>query len=188
MDIDKNGILSKAEVKSCLLASGFDKKFVKKFLSTFDADGDGNITEDEYLRVVCTVPRREKQLAFWKSVFDDVDKDKSGKISCSELMILLKDMNFDCKLSELQEWGGATVIIDKIGCVNKANGIFSDVAAYILLTADPKKKLAAAIEKVVTELTRPKIISPDDSKLITLSDPISRARMVSQKYIKWMPH
>ncbi|KAL7059188.1 hypothetical protein AAHC03_013649 [Spirometra sp. Aus1] len=104
MDIDKNGILSKAEVKSCLLASGFDKKFVKKFLSTFDADGDGNITEDEYLRVVCTVPRREKQLAFWKSVFDDVDKDKSGKISCSELMILLKDMNFDCKLSELQEW------------------------------------------------------------------------------------
>ncbi|VDL80985.1 unnamed protein product [Schistocephalus solidus] len=135
MDIDKNGILSKEEVKSCLRASGFDKKFIKitrlichastaflrtsetriltygrylsflqKFLATFDANGDGNITEEEYLRVVCTVPRKEKELAFWKSVFDDVDKDKSGKISCSELMSLLKDMNFDCKLSELQEW------------------------------------------------------------------------------------
>ncbi|VDN11137.1 unnamed protein product [Dibothriocephalus latus] len=104
MDIDKNGILSKEEVKSCLRASGFDKKFIKKFLAVFDANGDGNITEEEYLRVVCTVPQREKAEAFWKSVFDDVDKDKSGKISCPELMTLLKDMNFDCKLCELQEW------------------------------------------------------------------------------------
>ncbi|BHF61667.1 hypothetical protein SprV_0100464200 [Sparganum proliferum] len=72
--------------------------------------------------------------------------------------------------------GGATVIMDRIDYVNKANEIFSDVAAYTPLAEDPTKKQAAAIKKKVTELARLKVISPDDSKLMTLSDPhIARA-------------
>ncbi|BHF63008.1 hypothetical protein SprV_0200599700 [Sparganum proliferum] len=72
--------------------------------------------------------------------------------------------------------GGATVIMDRIDYVNKANGIFSDLAAYTLLAEDPTKKQAAAIKKKVNELVRLKVISPDDSKLMTLSDPhVARA-------------
>ncbi|BHF67107.1 hypothetical protein SprV_0301013100 [Sparganum proliferum] len=43
--------------------------------------------------------------------------------------------------------GGATVIMDRIDYVNKANEIFSDVAAYTPLAEDPTKKQAAAIKK-----------------------------------------
>ncbi|VDL61119.1 unnamed protein product [Hymenolepis diminuta] len=109
MDIDHSGVLSKAEVKQCLGTAGFDKKFIKKFMKKFDADGDGKITEEEYLRVVCNLPEQDlnycaHRMAFWRNVFDDVDKDKSGRISCVELHGLLKDMDFPVELAELQTW------------------------------------------------------------------------------------
>nr|VZI51466.1 unnamed protein product [Spirometra erinaceieuropaei] len=66
---------------------------------------------------------------------------------------------------------GATDIMDKTEYVNKANEIFSDMEAYTLLDEDPTKKQAAAIKKKVSELARLKVISSDDSKLMTLSDP-----------------
>nr|VZI47083.1 unnamed protein product [Spirometra erinaceieuropaei] len=61
--------------------------------------------------------------------------------------------------------------MDKIEYVNKANEIFSDMEAYTLIAENPTKKQTAAIKKKVNELVRLKIISPDDSKLMTLSDP-----------------
>nr|VZI19788.1 unnamed protein product [Spirometra erinaceieuropaei] len=67
--------------------------------------------------------------------------------------------------------GGATVIMDKIEYVDKANEIFSDMESYTLLAENPTKKQTAAIKKKVNELVRLKVISPDDSKLMTLSDP-----------------
>nr|VZI51481.1 unnamed protein product [Spirometra erinaceieuropaei] len=67
--------------------------------------------------------------------------------------------------------GGATVIMDKTDYVNKANIIFSDTGSYTILAKDPTKKQAAAIKKKVTELARLKVIGPDDSKFMTLSDP-----------------
>ncbi|BHF74091.1 hypothetical protein SprV_0401717500 [Sparganum proliferum] len=61
--------------------------------------------------------------------------------------------------------------MDKIEYVNKANEIFGDMEAYALLAEDPTKKQAAAIKKKVNELARLKVVSPDDSKSMTLSDP-----------------
>ncbi|BHF68674.1 hypothetical protein SprV_0301171300 [Sparganum proliferum] len=72
--------------------------------------------------------------------------------------------------------GGATVSMDRIDYVNKANKIFSDIAAYTPLAEDPTKRQVAAIKKKANELARLKVISPDDSKLMMLSDPhIARA-------------
>nr|VZI16067.1 unnamed protein product [Spirometra erinaceieuropaei] len=72
--------------------------------------------------------------------------------------------------------GGATVIMDKVDYVNKANQIFDDREAYAPLAADPTKKQAATIKKKVNELARLKLISPDDSRSVTLNDPrIARA-------------
>nr|VZI14951.1 unnamed protein product [Spirometra erinaceieuropaei] len=67
--------------------------------------------------------------------------------------------------------GGATVIMDKTDYVNKANIIFNDTDSCTILAEDPTKKQAAAIKKKVNELTRLKVIGPDDSKFMTLSDP-----------------
>ncbi|BHF63131.1 Bone morphoproteintic protein 1 [Sparganum proliferum] len=66
---------------------------------------------------------------------------------------------------------GATVIMDKVDYVQKANTVFNDREAYAPLAEDPTKKQAAAIKKKVNELARLKLISPNDSKFMTLSDP-----------------
>ncbi|BHF72004.1 hypothetical protein SprV_0401506700 [Sparganum proliferum] len=72
--------------------------------------------------------------------------------------------------------GGATVIMDKVDYVNKANQIFDDREAYAPLAADPTKKQAATIKKKVNELARLKLISPEDSRSMTINDPrIARA-------------
>ncbi|BHF77862.1 hypothetical protein SprV_0602097200 [Sparganum proliferum] len=66
--------------------------------------------------------------------------------------------------------GGATVIMDKVDYVQKANTIFNDREAYAPLAEDPTKKQAAAIKKKVNELARLKLINTNDSKSMTLSD------------------
>ncbi|BHF84728.1 hypothetical protein SprV_0902787900 [Sparganum proliferum] len=67
--------------------------------------------------------------------------------------------------------GGATVIMDKVDYVQKANTVFNDMEAYAPLAEDPTKKQAAVIKKKVNELARLKLINPNDSKFMTLSDP-----------------
>nr|VZI29057.1 unnamed protein product [Spirometra erinaceieuropaei] len=71
----------------------------------------------------------------------------------------------------LPDKDGATVIMDKTDYVNKADLIFSDTDSYTILAEDPRKKQAATIMKKVNELARLKVIGPDDSKFMTLSDP-----------------
>ncbi|VDP66819.1 unnamed protein product [Echinostoma caproni] len=104
MDKDGSGSLSRKEVKRCMRACGFDDCFINDFIKTFDLDGDGNITLAEYERVLNIVPAHEKELAMWRNVFHEVDTDHSGKISVSELEVLMKDMGYDCHASDLKCW------------------------------------------------------------------------------------
>ncbi|BHF59332.1 hypothetical protein SprV_0100228900 [Sparganum proliferum] len=67
--------------------------------------------------------------------------------------------------------GGATVIMDKVDYVQKANTVFNDREAYAPLAEGSTKKQAAVIKKKVNELARLKMINPNDSKFMTLSDP-----------------
>ncbi|BHF85724.1 hypothetical protein SprV_1002889600 [Sparganum proliferum] len=67
--------------------------------------------------------------------------------------------------------GGATVVMEKSDYVNKANQVFNDREAYAPLAEDPTNKQAAAVKKKVNELTRRKLITPDDSRRMTLNDP-----------------
>nr|VZI45440.1 unnamed protein product [Spirometra erinaceieuropaei] len=64
---------------------------------------------------------------------------------------------------------GANVTRDKSEPVNKNSQVFTDREAYIPSVEDPKKKQAAAVKKV-NELTRQKLLSPEDSNFMTLSD------------------
>nr|VZI35292.1 unnamed protein product [Spirometra erinaceieuropaei] len=66
---------------------------------------------------------------------------------------------------------GATVVMEKSDYVNKANQVFNYREAYTPHAEDPTKKQAAAVKKKVNELTRLKLITPDDSRCMTLNDP-----------------
>nr|VZI02426.1 unnamed protein product [Spirometra erinaceieuropaei] len=66
--------------------------------------------------------------------------------------------------------GGATVIMDKVEYVQKANTVFNDSKAYPPLAEDSTKKQAADIKKKVNGLARLNLINPDDSTFRTLSD------------------
>nr|VZI47248.1 unnamed protein product [Spirometra erinaceieuropaei] len=77
--------------------------------------------------------------------------------------------------------GGATVIMDKVDYVRKTNSILNDREAYAPLAEYPTKKQAAVINKKVNELARLKLINPNDSKCMTLTDPrIAHAYGVSK--------
>nr|VZI46998.1 unnamed protein product [Spirometra erinaceieuropaei] len=67
--------------------------------------------------------------------------------------------------------GGATVVMEKSDYVNKASQVFNDREAYTPLAEDPTKKQAATVKKKVNELTRLNLITPDDSRCMTLNDP-----------------
>ncbi|KAK4475924.1 hypothetical protein MN116_001165 [Schistosoma mekongi] len=104
MDRDGNGTLSRKEIRQCMKSSGFNENFITEFIETFDLDGDGVITLEEYERVLNIIPKEEKEAAVWSSVFNDVDKDHSGKISVSELVSLLNEMGYEIQTTELNQW------------------------------------------------------------------------------------
>ncbi|CAH8632893.1 unnamed protein product [Heterobilharzia americana] len=104
MDKDGNGTLTRREIKECMKLSGFNDQFIKEFIETFDLDGDGQITLEEYKGVLNIIPKEEKEMAVWRTVFNDMDKDSSGKISVSEVFSLLEEMGYDLQTSQLSEW------------------------------------------------------------------------------------
>nr|VZH92719.1 unnamed protein product [Spirometra erinaceieuropaei] len=64
--------------------------------------------------------------------------------------------------------------MDRIEYVDKANGIFGDVASYTLLAEDPTKKQAAAIKKKVGHTGRSLHTRIDEHKLaVRRRDPLS---------------
>ncbi|KER21823.1 EF hand [Opisthorchis viverrini] len=117
MDKDNSGSLSRKEVKQCMKSCGFDTKFINEFIKTFDLDGDGQITLSEYQRVLNILPAHEKEMAMWRSVFNDVDADKSGKISFAELQKLMIEMGYECQALDLKAWM-STQDLDKDGELN----------------------------------------------------------------------
>ncbi|GAA50018.1 aryl hydrocarbon receptor, partial [Clonorchis sinensis] len=117
MDKDNSGSLSRKEVKQCMKSCGFDTKFINEFIKTFDLDGDGQITLSEYQRVLNILPAHEKEMAMWRSVFNDVDVDKSGKISFAELQKLMVEMGYECQALDLKAWM-STQDLDKDGELN----------------------------------------------------------------------
>ncbi|VDM00013.1 unnamed protein product [Schistocephalus solidus] len=61
--------------------------------------------------------------------------------------------------------------MEKTDFINKAYQNFNDREAYTPLAEDPTKKQAASVKRKITELARLKLITPDDSRCINLSDP-----------------
>ncbi|VDL99339.1 unnamed protein product [Schistocephalus solidus] len=110
---------------------------------------------------------------------------RAGQLSDAEAGAAAGDLVYvyytdSSKGIEPADKGDATVIIKKTDYINKANQVFNDREAYTLLPDDPNKKQAASVKTKITELTRLKFISPDDSRFMNLSDPVLHIHMASQ--------
>ncbi|KAL5966227.1 16 kDa calcium-binding protein [Taenia solium] len=85
MDIDRNGVLSRAEIKKCMEDSNLPESVAAEFLDLFDADGDGRVTLDEYERALGLKEVPETTIDDWRRTFAEMDKDKSGFLTVSEI-------------------------------------------------------------------------------------------------------
>ncbi|KAF5404879.1 Calmodulin [Paragonimus heterotremus] len=105
LDTDGNNSISLKELTCELAKFGFRKKQIETFLSTFDLNGDNEITLDEYkLKLEIPFegsenenpenslnPHAEKLM----NLFAELDKDKNGKITKEELNEGLRKQNFE---------------------------------------------------------------------------------------------
>ncbi|VDK32833.1 unnamed protein product [Taenia asiatica] len=85
MDSDNNGELSKDEILQCLKESKLPKEKLSEFLDLFDADGDGRVTLDEYERALGLKEVPETTIDDWRQTFAEMDVDKSGFLTVSEI-------------------------------------------------------------------------------------------------------
>ncbi|VDM17452.1 unnamed protein product [Hydatigera taeniaeformis] len=85
MDSDNNGELSRDEILQCLRESKLPKDKLNEFLSLFDADGDGRVTLDEYERALGLKEVPQTTIDDWKRTFAEMDVDKSGFLTVSEI-------------------------------------------------------------------------------------------------------
>ncbi|KAM3182641.1 hypothetical protein ACTXT7_011898 [Hymenolepis weldensis] len=98
MDISGDKQLSKDEIRKCVEASSLPPEKVDEFLHLFDNNGDDKVTLDEYERALCLKPVVPTTIEHWRETFDEMDVDKSGKLTVDEMYQgLLKS---GCELSK----------------------------------------------------------------------------------------
>ncbi|KAL5107771.1 16 kDa calcium-binding protein [Taenia crassiceps] len=85
MDVDRNGVLSRAEIEKCIQDSHLPENVATEFLDLFDADGDGKVTLDEYERALGLKEVPETTIDDWRKTFVEMDVDKSGFLTVSEI-------------------------------------------------------------------------------------------------------
>ncbi|KAL5107344.1 Calmodulin-4 [Taenia crassiceps] len=85
MDTNNDGSLSKDEIRLCCEQSGLPPSKVEEFISLFDSNGDSRVTLDEYERALGLKEVPPTTAEQWKAAFDEMDVDKSGKLTVDEL-------------------------------------------------------------------------------------------------------
>ncbi|CAH8876185.1 unnamed protein product [Trichobilharzia szidati] len=104
IDKDKNGSLSLAEVQQCFKEIKVDPKLAENFIKETDANDDGKVSLDEYLGYLKKVDKCNTAIEGWKRVFQQIDKDNSGKVSIKEMEEFTQSSGAHENLEDLRKW------------------------------------------------------------------------------------
>ncbi|KAA3674687.1 uncharacterized protein DEA37_0010275 [Paragonimus westermani] len=78
--------------------------FTTEFIKQFDANKDGIISKDEFMRAVHAIKPSKFSEAQLRAMFKKADKDHSGSISCKELKTFLEEQKNLVSKSEVRKW------------------------------------------------------------------------------------
>ncbi|KAM3182640.1 hypothetical protein ACTXT7_011897 [Hymenolepis weldensis] len=102
MDVNGDNSLSRDEIRLCCKQSNLPSEKIDEFLSLFDSDGDSKVTLDEYERALGLKPIPPTTTQQWHEAFDEMDTDKSGKLTVDEMYEGLKNAGCAMKKSEVE--------------------------------------------------------------------------------------
>ncbi|CAF0966550.1 unnamed protein product [Adineta steineri] len=104
-DRDKSGAISSAELKQVLIALNFEPtdNLLRRVMKEMDADGNGSIEFDEFVKAMRTVYERKFTDDEMRNAFKCFDADNSGYITVSELREVLRRLNHDVSERRISE-------------------------------------------------------------------------------------
>ncbi|CAH8652505.1 unnamed protein product [Heterobilharzia americana] len=105
MDKNGDGFLTPEEIRICVRRSGLPESTVNEFLKLFDLSGDSVITLQEYSCALGLQPPPPKDIEQWRRTFNELDQDKSGRLSVDEIKKALHELGYHRLADgELHSW------------------------------------------------------------------------------------
>ncbi|CAF1147291.1 unnamed protein product [Adineta steineri] len=104
-DRDQSGSISSSELKQLLIALNFKptENLLRKVMREMDADGNGTIEFDEFVKVMGSVYARKLTDDEMQRAFKCFDKDDSGFITIEELRDVLRQLNQNTTEKQLKD-------------------------------------------------------------------------------------
>jgi Ca2+-binding EF-hand superfamily protein len=90
VDTDRSGSVTAKELQVALSSGGyvFNSRAVKKMIAIFDVDSSGTLSYAEFEKLLETLQQ-------WTTLFNSADRDRSGKLSNSEVKNCLRGLGFN---------------------------------------------------------------------------------------------
>ncbi|KAF7261308.1 hypothetical protein EG68_01479 [Paragonimus skrjabini miyazakii] len=104
LDKNRNGKLEKKEIMEFLVTFGFKQQYAEEFIKQFDANKDGIVSKDEFMKAACAIKPSKFSEAQLRAMFKKADKDHSGSISCKELKTFLEEQKNLVSKTEVRKW------------------------------------------------------------------------------------
>merc|ERR1719379_538192 len=106
LDRDQSGTIEKMELEDAVMKLGFgleDKRAVERMLQNVDTDDSGQITKDEFHRMMSRKLTKDDTDAEISQVFRRFDPEGSGKITFTQLRLVSQKLGEAVPDSELKE-------------------------------------------------------------------------------------
>ncbi|KAJ3303033.1 calmodulin-like 3 [Kappamyces sp. JEL0829] len=104
-DIDGSGAINEVELLDAMLSlnMNFEESQVKDMIKTVDVDGDGDVSIDEFIKLMVRIRAKSTFLRTQEQIdeaFQLTDQDEDGYIGCMDLYNLYQDIGENVSMEE----------------------------------------------------------------------------------------